>query len=80
MSETKRTNVSKEDFVTAVVLAHKNEEGLKGISARTNLKLGSVISRLSSYRKKGINLPTFKGGGNHKLNVDALNEFVKTIS
>lgn len=74
----KRSVVSAEDFVKAVLKAAAEGTGHAGISKLTGIKQTSVATRLSNLRKAGVNLPNFPrgGGGGRKLDVAALNALI----
>lgn len=70
-----RKNVSAEEFVRVVKEVNEAGGRIADIAERTGLKIGSVSTRISNLRKKGVNIPAFKrgGGGGRKTDVESLN-------
>lgn len=72
-TEKRTKSVDATTFLKAAWEAHREGEGLAGIAKRTGMKTAAISTRLSSLKKKNVKVPSFKTGGNNKLNVDALN-------
>lgn len=75
----KRVNVSAADFVKAVMASIADGTGHAGIAAKTGIKVTSVATRVSTLRKKGVQIPKMPrtgGGGAKKLDVSALNDLI----
>lgn len=68
-----RANVSATDFVQAVLSSSSHAE----VARKTGLKVTSVATRLTTLRKRGVNVPNFRRGGNGvKLDVNSLNALI----
>ena len=66
-------NVSEDKFVDAYLQAFTAKEGVKGVADRLNIAQGSVTTRASNMRKRGISLPNFPVGGGNKSDVAGCN-------
>jgi hypothetical protein len=65
-----RTNVSAADFAECVKRVADADGSLADIASELGLKVGSVATKLSGWRKKGIAVPNFARGGNGGAKLD----------
>lgn len=76
MSEEKkvRKNVADEVFAKAVRDSKMDNTGLKGISEKTGLAIGSVSTRLTNWRKVfgKDSVPTFRNNSQKRLDKEKL--------
>jgi transposase len=55
-----RTYVSNEDFVKAVLVAHKNGQSTKDVASSLGIEAATVNGRAAKLRKAGVPLPKLK--------------------
>jgi len=69
-----RTHVTARDFAACVKRVAEAGGSHSDIASELGLKTGSVATKLSGWRKKGIPVPNFARGGNggRKLDVAGL--------
>lgn len=67
--------VSNEDFVGAVLNAHKNGEKMSDVASRLGLEVVTCKSRANKLRKLGVSLPKLKSA-RQQVDVAALAKMV----
>lgn len=73
----KNSRVSGDQFVRVVCEIASGGGTVEDAANKLGMRVSSVSTRMSNYRKKGVNLPKFPRGGNGiKLDVDTLNKLV----
>jgi transposase len=68
----KRKRIPAQTFADAVNSSETHQE----VADKLGITVGSVSTRISQYKKRGINLKTFKRGSGVRLDVDALNRHI----